>query len=142
MSLNNTDLVNVSARLEMFIYISDYFVIPINAGISGSLNFFIVAILMTLKSELNTFSYLKYKSLNDMILCILIGSMRDCLCIHNFKYEYDTLFNHIYRVYFLNILFGILTNVSIIMEIGLTYDRLMLVRNIKNRFTKMPTLLY
>ena len=135
--LNQTYFVSVIQSYEDFSFISGYIVIPIICGISGLLNLIILVILMSLTLDQKAYDYLKYKSLNDMISCILAGSVTNALCTYCISYVFNTLGTLIYRVYFLRIFLEILYNTSIFCEIGLTYDRLCLIKGKTNWFIRM-----
>ncbi len=108
---------------------------PILSGVIGSAYFFIILILFTLKSELNTFNYLKCKCFNDISLLILIGTIKDSFCSFCTSNKLNTLANLVHRFYFLRILIEVLLLSSIFIELAMTYDRLCLVQNKKNWFT-------
>ena len=101
---------------------------PIICLISGLLNLAILLILLSLRTNKKMLCLLKWKCLNDMLICVLGSTIGSSMCNYCIDFSRNTLHVHIYRIYFLRYVSEVLTGASVMLEIIITYDRLCLIR--------------
>ena len=121
-------LLNVTESFEEFNFINNYYLMPVICLISGIFNLAIFLTLLSLRTNKKMLCLLKWKCLNDMFICMLGSTIGNSMCNYCSDFIRNTLYVHIYRIYFLRYLTEVLTGASVMLEIFITYDRLCLIR--------------
>ena len=128
--MNKTEfyLLNVTESFEEFNFINNYYVITVICIVSSLFCLALILILLSIKANEKMLYLFKWKCLNDMLICILGSTIGNSMCNYCIDFSRNTLFAHIYRIFFLRYLSEILTGVSVMLEIFITYDRLCLIK--------------
>ena len=128
MNAEELNLLNVTESFEEFNFINNYYLIPAICFVSGLFCLAIFLILLSLKTNEKMLCLLKWKCLNDMLICMLGSTIGSSMCNYCIDFSINTLYLHIYRIYFLRYLTEILSSASVMLEIFITYDRLCLIK--------------
>ena len=117
-----------------FTYMNGYYTIPVIAGTGFVLNLICLVILLFGFKERNIFKYVISKVFFEMISCLLGIGFQNLLCFSNCV-KPTSLFYCVYRKFF-QYVGEVVFYTSGFIEIFLTYDRYLILKNRKNWFNR------
>jgi len=118
-----------------FVELSSRYMLPSINGISFLFNLLILIIMLATKQQSKCYTYLKIKQVIIIIICLILVFNTSPGCAYCSEKTSNSLMSHIYELYLLRITIEISAFFLGTIEIKLTYDRFMILKNETNWIT-------
>ena len=128
--------VEVDEKMQNYIETVIYTIEPLSIIIAFLFNLLCILIMFAKEFKNKIYPNMQFKLFFKCILCSLNFYFRNTYCSFCTSAHYNTLVNHFFKIYLVKVTGLLLTFIIILIELSITYDRLCLLQNKTNSFTK------